>query len=275
MIRRAARLAVALAAVAALSGCVKVTSTNSFSPDNTVTQDSIIALAPDAASQLGIDLDELTADALLDVEGGVIPGVDPGKIMVEDYAEGDLRGVHIVASDLTLDEFNDASAGAISSFTGGLGATLTVTREGDTYIVTIPADPARDVSQVQGAGSLGLLGDSIEVAVTLEFPGPVKSASAGQVDGKKVVLGLEDLLTADEIVIEAQATPGIAWEPILRWGGIVALAVVIFGGAALLIWQDKRKSARSPLPPPGEAPAADAVPGETAPGEAPPAAPLT
>lgn len=260
MTSRVARVVATLVAVAALGGCVKVTSTNSFSANDTVTQDTIVALEPAAAEQLGIDLDTLTADALLTSGSESLPGVDPAKVTIEDYVDGDLRGVHIIARDLTFDEFNAAATGALSAsgaageLTGGVGPSLSVERDGDNYVVTIPADDSRDLSEVQGGSSIGVLANSVEFSITLEFPGPVKSASAGEVDGKKVVLGLEDILTPEEIRVVGQATPGIAWGPILKWGGIAGLAVAIFGGAALLIWQDKRKRSRSSLPPPGEAP---------------------
>jgi len=236
-------------AVLALAGCVRFTAVDSFSPDNTVTQDLVVALTPDAAKQVGIDLNSLTAAGLKSASAGAFPGVDPTKVTIEDYTEGDRKGVHIVARDLTFDEFNAAATEGSTAITKGLGMSMTVAREGDTYIVTVPADPARDLSQVQGGGSLGLISSSIDFSITMEFPGPVKSTTAGQVDGKKVVLGIEDLFTPDAIVIKAQATSGIAWAPILRWVGIGAIAVVIVGGAALLILQDKRKQRLNDLPP--------------------------
>ena len=222
---------------------------DSFGPDNTVTQDLTLALAPDAAEQLGIDLDTLTAASFMESGAEAFPGIDPSKVTIEDFTEGDRKGVHIVARDLTFDEFNAAANQGPNALAGGLGAAMTVSREGDTYIVTVPADPARDLSQVQGGSSIGLIASSIDFSITMEFPGPVKSATAGKIDGKKVVLGLEDLFTPDEIVIKAQATPGIAWAPILRWVGIGAIAALIVGGAAFLIWQDKRKQRLNNLPP--------------------------
>jgi len=254
VIRRFARVAVTVVAVAALAGCVRFTSVNSFSPDNTVTQDTIIALNADAATQLGIDLNDLTAASLLGAAADAFPGIDPSKVTVEDYTEGDRKGVHIIARDLTLDEFNAAASEGVSTIASGLSTPMTVTRDGDTYVVTIPADPARDLSQVQGGGSIGLISSSIDFSISLTFPGPVKSATAGQVDGKKVVLGIEDLFTPDAIVIKGQATDGIAWGPILRWVGIGAIAVVIVGGATFLIWQDKRKQRLNNLPPIHETP---------------------
>lgn len=268
MMKGIVRLAVTFMAVAALTGCARFTSVNSFSPDNTVTQDMTLALTPEAAQQVGIDLDDLTASALSDATADAFPGIDPSKVTIEDYAEDDRRGVHIVARDLTLDEFNAAAAGGPASATGGLGTPMTVTREGDIYVITIPADPARDLSQVRGGGSLGLISNSVDFSLTLEFPGPVKSATAGRIDGKKVVIGLEDLFTPEEIVIRGQATPGIAWGPILRWAGIGGIAVVIFGGAAILIVQDKRHQRLTHLPPIGD-PSGSSSPSGDGPGTTP------
>jgi len=149
-----------------------------------------------------------------------------------------------------LDEFNTAAQAGVGEVAPGLGTPMTVERDGDVYVITIPADPNRDLSGVQGASAIGLISDSIDFAITFTFPGPVKSATAGRADGKTVVLGLEDLLTPDEIVIRGQATESIAWGPILKWGGLVAAAIVIIGGAALLIWQDKRRMSHNALPPP-------------------------
>ncbi len=242
------RLALTAIAVLALAGCARFTAVDSFSTDNTVTQDLTVALTPDAAKQVGVDLSTLTAAALKSASAKAFPGIDPAKITINDYTEGDRKGVHIVARDLTFAEFNTAATAGSTAVANGLGTPMTVAREGDTYIVTFPADPKRDISQVPGGSSIGLISSSIDFSITLDFPGPVKSATAGQVNGKKVVLGLEDLLTPDAIVIKAQATPGIAWEPILRWLGIGGGAVVIVGGAALLIWQDKRKQRLNNLP---------------------------
>ena len=249
MTRRVVRMAVTAIAVLALAGCARFTAVDTFSPNNTVTQDLTIALTPDAAKQVGVDLSTLTAAALKSASAKAFPGIDPRKITIQDYTEGDRKGVHIVARDLTLDELNAAATQGSTAVANGLGTPMTVAREGDTYVVTFPADPKRDLSKVPGGSSIGLISNSIDFSITLNFPGPVQSATAGQVDGKKVVLGLEDILTPDAIVIKAQATPGIAWQPILRWLGIGGVAAVIIGGAALLIWQDKRKRRINDLPP--------------------------
>lgn len=262
MIRTVARVAVALTIVSALAGCVRFESTNTFTTDNTVTQDLTLAMTPAAAEQLGLDLDTLTADAIKE-SGAANLGVDPSKVTIEDYTEGDRRGVHIVAKDLTLDEFNEAADAGVGDVAPGLGTPMTVERDGDVFVVTVPADPNRDLSGVQGASAIGLISDSIDFAITFTFPGPVKSTTAGTANGKTVVLGLEDLLTPDEIVIRGQATDGVAWGPIVKWGGIVAVAIIIIGGAALLVWQDKRRTSHNTLPPPVTTPDEGDEPDET------------
>ncbi|WP_291378916.1 hypothetical protein [Demequina sp.] len=256
MITSVARAAALLAVLAVLTGCVRFESSNNFSTDNTVTQEIVLALTPAAADQMGIDLDTLTAEAFT-APGSSGLGIDPSKVVIEDYVEGDRRGVRIVATDLTLEEFNAASQSGAGEVGQGLGTPMTVAREGDVYVITIPEDPNRDLSGVQGAGSIGLIADSIDFSITFTFPGPVKSTTAGRAEGKKVVLGIEDLLTPEEIVIRGQATEGIAWAPILKWTGIGAVALLIILGAALLIWQDKRRTSHNTLPPPVVTPHGD------------------
>lgn len=246
------RVAAATAALTVLTvtGCVRVTVDSSFSDHDTISQDIVIAMAPDAAAQIGIDPADLTAAAMTEQLGGSLPGVDPSKVVIEDYVDGDIKGVHVVATDLTIDEFNAASgASTETAATAGLTTPMTVERDGDDWVVTIPADEARDLSGVQGGSSIGLISDSINFALTFTFPGPVKSASAGEADGKTVVIGLEELMTPEEIVIRASAKDSIAWGPILRWAGIGALGVAIIGGAAFLIIQDRRRRSADSLPP--------------------------
>jgi hypothetical protein len=262
VIKSAARVAVLITAATMLTGCVTFESANTFTTDNTVTQDLTLAMTPAAADQAGVDLDTLTAAALTAPDAPGL-GIDPSKVTIEDYVDGEQRGVHIVATNLTLDEFNEASQSGAGDVGQGFGTPMTVEREGDVYVITIPADPSRDISGVRGAGSIGLIADSIEFAIKFTFPGPVKSTTAGQADGKTVVLGLEDLLTSDEIVIRGQATDAIAWSPILKWFGIGAVALIIIGGAAFLIWQDKRRTSRSTLPAPVETPHDDGQGGTT------------
>ncbi len=243
------RVLAVLMAIGLATGCARVTSHHSFSDHNTITQDTVVAFTPQAAEAIGVDLNDLTAATIVESTAGVMPGVDPSKVTIEDFVDGDLRGIHVVARDLTLDEFNAAASLSAEGVAPGVGTPMSVVREGDTYVVTIPADEARDISGMRGASSVGAIASAVTFELRFTFPGPVKSASVGQVNGKTVVIGLEDLLNPDEIVIRGQATDGIAWGPILRWAGLIGIGIVIVGGATLLVWQDKRRQRITGLDP--------------------------
>lgn len=247
MNKHVARVVAAAAATLAMTGCVRFTTDTTFGADQTISQDIIIAFEPAAADELGIDLDDLTAESLLEQAEDSFPGVDPSKVVVEDYVDGDLRGVHIVTTGLTLDEFSAATdAGGV---TAGLSTPLNVELIDDEWVITIPADESRDLSNIPGGSSIGLINSSVEFALTFNFPVPVVEATAGDYDGKTVVLDLEDLLTPQEIVIRGKATEQIAWGPILRWVGIAAVGIGIVGGATWLGVWDARRRKRNNLPP--------------------------
>ena len=249
MASRTRRLLAVAALVLVATGCARVTSTHTFSDHNTITQDTVVAFTPQAAEAIGLDLNDLTAAAITESATGVLPGVDASKVTVEDFVDGDLRGIHVLARDLTLDEFNAAASVSSEGVAPGIGTPMSVVRDGDTYVVTIPADESRDISGMRGASSIGAIASAVTFELRFTFPGPVKSASVGQVNGKTVVIGLEDLLSPEEIVIRGQATDGIAWGPILRWAGLIGLGVLIVGGATFLVWQDKRRQRITGLDP--------------------------
>jgi len=261
MTNRFRRVFAAVMLIGLTAGCARVTSAHSFSDHNTITQDTVVAFTPQAAEAIGIDLSDVTAAAVTESTADILPGVDPSKVTIEDFVDGDLRGIHVVARDLTLDEFNAAASvgvggvegvedfGGVEGVAPGVGTPMSVVRDGDTYVITIPADESRDIEGMPGASSVGAIASAVTFELRFTFPGPVKSASVGQVNGKTVVIGLEDLLTPNEIVIKGQATHGIAWDPIVRWAGLIALGVVIVGGAAFLIWQDKRRQRITGLDP--------------------------
>lgn len=262
--RLARALAVAVVTAAVLSGCVKVHSTTTVGSDDLITQEFIFAARPSVLRELGMDPAEFTADAV----AARLPEDAAGRIEVEDYEEGDLRGVRVVARGITLEEFNattsvfgagepDASAppeasegpvgGALDdllpSLTGAIGGRIA--REGDEFLVTIPASDAKD-GELPG----GQFASAIDFAAVFVFPGPVIEASHGEVEGKTVTLPLEDLLAGEDITIRAVAQDQIAWGPIIQWGLIVAAALVIVGGATAFILADRARRREHGLPPP-------------------------
>ena len=263
MTLRLPRLAVAILAGAAvaLTGCVRVSADTEISTEETFSQHSVIAVSAAAERQLaqlpqlaeasrlpeGLDLDALLEGAAQSPALEDLTDRYPGQVEVADYDDGELRGIEITVTDLPLDEFDALGAQA----TGGLGAQASIATQDDQFVVTMtpPADLDLGAAGVT-ASSLSLIESSVEVAVTFSFPGLVREASAGDVSGTSVTLGLADLLSGEEIVIVADAGTAIDWGPWLRWGGIVLAFALVIGGAAALVLQDRRKQRETVLPPP-------------------------
>jgi hypothetical protein len=248
-------IAVAAAAAFTLTGCVKIHTESAFSDSNTVDQTIIIAVDPDVLSQVGANPDDLTADAFLDR----VPYEQADRITIEDYVDGELEGVRIVATDLTFDEL--ASAGdalgesadesgegdfAGAGLLGGITATEVV-RQGDHYVVTIPAAESGEVS-IPGVDA-SAIGGFINFEAVFSFPGPVVSSSHGDVNGKTVTLEFEDIQSGEDITIRAVAKEAIAWGPIITWG-IIALAVLVIIAGAIALGILELRKRRPDLPEP-------------------------
>ena len=248
--RRAARLLVAPAVlVAVLSGCVRIVADTSINADDTFSQDVIIALTDAAAEQLGAQGGpelgaSLDADAVR-AQLAELAEQYPGQVTVTEYVDEDLEGVRIELTNVPLSELNQSS----TDVTAGLGASASVERVGDQFVVTLVNAGAFDAADLPaGTPDLGFIESAVDVAVIYRFPGLVTEASAGVVEGNTVTLGLTDLAEPGEVRIVAGAEPAISWEPILRWGLIALAFAVIVGGGAALVIQDRRKQAASRLP---------------------------
>jgi len=261
----------ALVAIAtlALAGCVRISAETTLGEDDTFSQTAVIAVTDQARTALrqqlgqlelpdvelpdGVEAPELATDldALLDpdtVREQLAPLEEeyPGSVAVEPYSDEDGReGVRIDITDLPLDAAADTSGAA--PLTGG----TSIVREDDAYVVTLELGAASDLGGV-GGSELSLVANAVDVSVAFTFPGLVREASAGEVEGSTVTLGLTELLGADTIRIVGGAETEIDWGPWLRWGLVTLAALVIVGGAVALVIQDRRRRARTDLPPPRE-----------------------
>ncbi|MDN4476014.1 hypothetical protein QQX09_09130 [Demequina sp. SYSU T00192] len=263
------RLGAALAVAAvALTGCVRVSTETTFGEDDTFSQHAVIAMTSQARMVLdqqlgqladrlpeGVEAPDDTLDpgALLDPDAVLdqlapLEDAHPGAVEVAPYEDEDgLEGVEISITDVPFDALDDAAGAA--PLTGGTA----VTRDGDEYVVELATGAASGLAAAGvSTDQLGLVSGAVDVAVSFTFPGLVRSASAGEVEGNTVILGLADLLAADDIRIVGGATTERDWGPLLRWGLVALGAVVVVGGAAALVVQDRRRRHRTHLPPPRE-----------------------
>ncbi|WP_062205599.1 LppM family (lipo)protein [Demequina salsinemoris] len=273
--RRLRTLASAGVLALALAGCVRLDSATELKADDTFDQHLVIALAPDIGDELssgaasglgsglgdltelgdamdGLSLEDLDPSALYDEladseELQAFEDEHPGHVTLEPYDDGELVGVELTLTDLPLSLYDQALAGAGAD----VGLAATIEHADGEFVVTIPADEARDASSLGlTSANLALLGSAVEVEVSFTFPGLVTEAPDGTAEGRTATLALEDLLTPDEIRIVASDERQIYWAPILTWGGIVLAAIVIVGGATLLVLQDVRARRHTGLPAP-------------------------
>lgn len=244
--------AIAILVAVVLSGCVRVSVDTTVHEDDTYSQEIVAAVDPQAleqaAAQGGMALpDDVLGDVTSQEGFAALLDDYPEQVTVTEYRQGDLEGVAVSVDRLPLSEF-EAAAGTA---TEGLGASTTLRREGDTFVVTLTRDDSLDEDPLAGTGvGPGVLEGAIDFEIVYRFPGQVSEASAGEVNGNTVTLGLSDVLESDDIRIVAGADPSINWGPLLQWGGIALAFAVIIGGAALLVLQDRRKRHTTHLPPP-------------------------
>ncbi|WP_062130897.1 LppM family (lipo)protein [Demequina aestuarii] len=242
--------AAAIAALA-LTGCVRTTVDTTIGADGTFSQHSVVAFSDDVAAQIGdqagMDIGALFEDLDSSPELAALEEEYPGQVLVEPYDDGELAGVELTLTDLPLEEFNAAAEQTAS----GIGGAATLTETDGQFIVEMMSPEGVDLDSLGVSESqLGLLESSVEVAITYTFPGLVEEATAGEIEGNSVTLGLTDLASGQDIRIVAGADDQFDWGPLLKWGGVVLAFILVVGGAAALIIQDRRTHRRSALPPP-------------------------
>lgn len=239
MNRKITAAAGAAVLMVALSGCMKLHNTSTFHSDNTVDQHVIIAMDLEVFG-------EESAIAPSDFENEV-PADIKDRVTVKEYSDDQgLQGVDVTITKMTLDEFNSGDLLADSNEVTGTG-NASVVREGDEFVVTLPAAGA---SEPEGAEEFGMDSASILSAIDFKtefiFPGEVISASAGTINGNTVTLTGTDLLVDDDIVIRANATSGGAvgawlWV-VLGLVGLVVIGVVV----AIIVISSRKKNTAEP-----------------------------
>ncbi len=244
-LRRTASMAV-LAAVGmlALSGCFKLDMSLELSSDDTVDGSIILAVDRSQAELFGGE------DALresLSGEGQGLLGEDPttGSVETKDYEDDDWIGNEYVFTDVALDEFSGADTGDLS-----------ITREGDEFIV----EGTLDLSQgTEADPSASALLESAEAEISITFPGDVKSSN-GTEDGNTVTwTPVPGEVT--EISAVGSAESGLPWTLIVA---VIALLTLVVVGIVLLVVLRGRESASAtaagPLPEGSIVPDAPAAP---------------
>ncbi len=245
-------IAAALAAVGllALAGCMKVDMDMTLSEDDTVSGSIVMAVSNSLAETMGMEPGELWKQA-----GGELSQNLPEGTSQEPYSDDEYTG--------TKYTFADAP---ISQISGEGGEDLSITRDGDTYVV----DGTMNLSE--GADQLKSLPqnvqDAFDVSLAITFPGPVSDAT-GTVDGNTVTWAPK-VGENTEIHAVGSATAGSSF-PWWIVGLVVGLVVI-----GLVVWfvvRNNRRPATSTGTVTGTATGDAALAAQAAPGAVPAAGP--
>jgi hypothetical protein len=222
-----------------LTGCLKLTMDLDVAADDTVSGTAVFAFDDDILELAGGTFD----DAL----GGesIVPS-DVEGVSVEPYAEDGFTGQEITFDAVPLAEFNQEGAG---------GDSLSIVREGDTFVVDGALDLAMEDVPTEGVPfDPQQMFEDAEIRIALTFPGEVSSTN-GEVDGTTVTW-TPTVGERTELNAVASAVGGGGSN--LLW---IVLAVVAVGAiAAAVIVSNRRKPVTAVPPTAGEAGAVAAPP---------------
>lgn len=258
---RAFRLAVCLALVAALGGCMQLNLGLTVNPDDTVSGQLLVTADKNLLKQRNPDVQTAFADMRRQLP--TLPAGDESR-----YEDARFYGVQVVYRNKPLSQFTSDSVNLV--------------RAGDRYRFTFPLDPDKYAGKVTekdpGTRRAFVTLMSFEISVT--FPGRVLSTN-GTVNGRSVTWKVDsNQAKPAELVAEAEAparaSAGATAEPAAAGGGFPWLLVVGGVVALLLVAVVVVLLLRRPRGPAGAAPAGpvptDPVPATpTVPGPAGPA----
>jgi hypothetical protein len=228
-----------LALLVTLSACFKLDMKMQLQSDNTVDGSVIIAVARDQAELLGGE--DALRESLQSEESGIFSDAPTqGTYEQRDYEDADWIGTEGVFNDVPIDEFGAGDSGDLS-----------ITREGDDFVV----NGSMDLSSGNDDASTQALLDTADLQISITFPGDV-GESNGEVDGNTVTWQPTPGEVLD-ISARGSAVSGTNWTLI---AAIAALAALVVIGVVLLIVLRRRDddpaAGENPTPPPPpEAPA--------------------
>ncbi|WP_278236222.1 hypothetical protein [Isoptericola sp. AK164] len=174
-VRRAATAALAAVGLLALSGCMKVDWDMTLSEDDTASGTVIMGISDEFAESLGMDPQELW-DMSNEGEDSLTEDLPEGSTE-QPWSDGEYTGVEVGFVDQPISEMSGEGSDDLS-----------ITRDGDEYVVDGVFDLSQDAQDMEDMGGElpeGLL-DSFDMRIAVTFPGAI-SETTGEVDGNTVV----------------------------------------------------------------------------------------
>ncbi|AEG43099.1 LppM family (lipo)protein [Isoptericola variabilis] len=158
----------AVAAALALSGCMKMDLALTLTEGDTASGTFVVAFSDELAEAMGAEPQELWEQGSEAVAGDLPEGATE-----EPYADGEYTGGRYTFAEQPVSELG-----------GVAGEELTVTREGDEYVVSGAMDLTDDTGELESAPPE--LVDSFDARVAITFPGEVVDTN-GEVVGTNTV----------------------------------------------------------------------------------------
>ena len=207
--------------IGVLTGCYKIDLTLEINEDASVDGEIIFAVSEELAQLTGQSRSELIeqfqADLLRDAPEGVSQ---------QPYQDDGLAGTRLILDDVALDDFDPADG------------TLTITHEGDHYLVDGRFDPRAvgELDELSASQREALEGvaETAQIRLAVTFPGRVIDHN-GQLDGRTVIWSPTG---TDPVEIHARAEDSA---PDSFVGPTIA-ALLILGAVAVLALQLRRTS---------------------------------
>ncbi len=220
--------ALAVVALLGLSGCVRMDMDLTLSEDDTASGTVVVAFSDRLAEAMGTEPQELWQQG-----SDALAGELPEGATEQPYAEDGYTGGTYTFTEQPIGEI------------GGLGGEeLSITREGDEYVVTGTMDLTDDTGELESAPPE--LVDEFDVRVAVTFPGevvetdgevlgtntvewrpPVGERTEMRARGSAVTNGMADASGGGATDGDDAASPGFPWWVVGALGGVLLLAVVV------------------------------------------------
>ncbi|MCK0117652.1 hypothetical protein MWU57_11480 [Isoptericola sp. S6320L] len=220
-LRTAVVALLAMVGLLALAGCMKVDMDMTLSEDDTVSGSLVMGFSDELATSMGMDPQQLWDQA-----GGEIASDLPEGATQEPYADGEYTGTTMTFTDVPIEELSGTGTDELS-----------ITREGDEYVVAGTMDMTDDTGQLDSLP--GGVADAFDVRLAVTFPGEITDTN-GTVEGSTVewrpAMG-----ESTEIYARGDAGGGLGSGGFPWWivGVVVGLAVIAL--VAVLVVRNNRR----------------------------------
>ena len=248
------RVAMVAALALLLTGCLKLDMDLQIQSDDTVNGAIIFAVSKDVL--------ELTGGSAEDLLGGETPfPSDVEGVTTEEYDDGEFAGQQFNFDGVPISQFAADPEDPES---------LSIVREGDTFVVSGALDLSQGLSGATGATGAEQFLESAEIRIAITFPGEV-TESNGEVDGNTVSwapeFGERVDIQATGSAIASGGDSNTLLYVLIGVGAVLLIAIIII----VVVMGRRKKGEPSAMPEGGEM--AAAAPTEAAPPVAVPPAP--